>query len=148
MARYTLHQTIDKIKAIANDHAQINSVGYGELSDVDATKGYTMPLCWVVEQPSNISGRILINSVMIIVMDLVHKDLSNALEVVSNTQQILTDIIAEMQSPENQALFEVGTDGVSLTPFQDRFDDEVSGWYCTLNIETSYLQDRCAVPNK
>lgn len=148
MARYTLHQTIDKIKAIANDHAQINSVGYGELSDVDATKGYTMPLCWVVEQPSNISGRILINSVMIIVMDLVHKDLSNALEVVSNTQQILTDIIAEMQSPSNQALFEVGTDGVSLTPFQDRFDDEVSGWYCTLNIETSYLQDRCAVPNK
>lgn len=148
MARYTLHQTIDKIKAIANDHAQINSFGYGELSDVDATKGYTMPLCWAVEQQSNISGRVLSNSVMIIVMDLVHKDLSNALEVVSNTQQILTDIIAEMQSPENQALFEVNADSVGLTPFQDRFDDEVSGWYCTLNIETSYLQDRCAVPNK
>lgn len=160
---FSLNQ-IDKIfQDFAASHKQINSYGLGEASEIGSDKlllNYSAgvmagresapvyPLLWAVPMPSDISRRFVIWKFSIIVCDLVLPDESNLTEVLSDTQQILQDFLANLQAPAYNSSFTIeGEYEYVITPFrEERFNDCTAGWISDIELKISNLNDRCAIP--
>jgi len=141
----TLNQAVKALSDIATAHPQINHFFFGEEFDFAASGVVNMPAMIVVLEPSLLQGSTLTYNFKIYIGDLVHKDLSNKLEVLSDTLLICTDIIALLQNPSYDWVFDASN--VVLTDFEDSFDCELYGHYFNLKIKTSAPFDRCAVPS-
>jgi hypothetical protein len=140
------NQLIDLLQGIATAHEQINSFGEGNPWEIDATKSMTYPLMWAIPQPSATAKKVLQLKISLLFADLVHKDISNLKEVVSDQLSIATDVLAQLKSPAYDDNF-VLDENAQLEPFNDKFDDEVAGWKVDLTFKLNYLSDRCAVPS-
>ncbi len=142
---YTLNQIHAKLQKFATDHLQINGFSFGELEEV-SNEGITQfPYMFCILKPSSLSSRSIKISISIIIMDLVHKDLSNRMEVWSDTLQMLSDLKAYMNDPAFDDYFTVNEE-MPITPFADRFTDDVSGWAMDVSFTITDLKDRCAIP--
>jgi len=78
-------------------------------------------------------------------MDLVHKDERNELEVLSDTLQMATDVVAQLRNPIYEDWFIVG-DNVTFEDFTERFNDEVSGYKIDISLILSEQFNLCALP--
>ncbi len=85
-------------------------------------------------------------NISIVIMDLVKKDLSNRMEVWSDTLQILTDLRAYLCDPSYQDDFTIDEVNIPYTPFADRFVDDVTGHAADFKFKVIDLKDRCAIP--
>lgn len=147
----TLNQIISKLETIATNHSQINHFGYGDLWEIlekNSDTPINYALMWVVIGNATKGSKDLSLSFTIIVADLVDKDEANELEVLSDTLLICNDIIAEVKALADTAsediYFDSNEDGtINLTPFTERFDDELSGWSFDINIRIPYANNAC-----
>ena len=167
---FTLNQVIKRLKTIALNHAQLNPLllteanfshfGFGDLWEVGqilTDKGTVItekfPLVWANVQSANIANQgaqangLLQISMQLLFMDLVHKDETNENDVLSDTLQIATDYITELQDDtEFQTYHYVVDINGSLEPFTERFDEEVSGWSLALTFSIPYSANCLVVP--
>jgi hypothetical protein len=141
---YSLNQLILRLKELAEDHNQINTNGFGELWEIGVDAAPIYPLFWSNVVSSNLSSKQLSISLQLLTLDLVHKDLSNENEVLSDMLQVMTDLVSELRR-EDSFLLE---NNVSFTPVREKFDDEVGGWIANINIQIPYSYNICAIPNK
>lgn len=160
---YSLNQ-IDKIfLTFAQNHKQLNSYGFGDPSDIGNNtlqlnwsagvlngreSSPVYPLLWVSPQPSEINRHFVIWKLTIIICDQIKKDDTNQTEVLSDTQQIMQDCIANLQAPAFVPYFTIGNEfSYTITPFtEEKFDDETAGWLCDIELRTVNVNDRCAIP--
>lgn len=89
----------------------------------------------------------IVYSFKLYVMDLVSKDESNENDVLSDTLQIIGDVLSFLRYGGNSQ-FDVDydyrvSDNVNCTPFTERFDNEVSGWVADLKITTTFDRSNC-----
>lgn len=84
-------------------------------------------------------------NISIVIMDMVHPDLSNRIEVWSDTLQIINDLKAYLNDPAFDDYYILQEES-QLTPFADRFTDNVTGWKMDLVFIINDLKDRCAIP--
>lgn len=114
-----------------------------------ATSGDTKyPFWWVVPQTSTAkNGEVGFNFLMI-VMDREKKDKSNYQEVLNDTSLICLDILSELKrGSSNTYTFDIKFEnGFTLTPFSERFDDEVTGWSFPVTVWVPWDQSECAIP--
>lgn len=152
---YTHNQIVSLFKNIAAAHKQINSMGFGNIYENESGKLLlygdgapntpVYPMLWADVSTSTIVKREAQTTYTVMVMDLVNKDNSNLQEVISDTQQMMLDIIAYLQSPEFDELFFVDI-SATMKNFIDNLGDEVAGWSMDLIFRVPYLADRCAIP--
>jgi hypothetical protein len=142
--KVTLNQLIAKLQTIATNHEQINSFFFGDIADLGTEKPMQYPVLFADVAPSNFTYKVIGLNLQIMVMDIVKKDLSNENDVISDTLQIIEDVIIELRNPSEVFLIQ---DSINLTPFSDSQGDEVSGWTAniTINIPSNY--NSCAVPS-
>ena len=117
---FTLNQAIKRLQTIAIEHAQLNPLlltestfshfGFGDLWEVGqilTDEGTVItekfPLVWANVQGANMTSQgaqsngLLTITFQLLFMDLVHKDETNENDVLSDTLQIATDFITELQ---------------------------------------------------
>lgn len=128
---------------IADAHYQIKDFGFGDLWEIEGTNSNLYPRLWVVPQDSNILGNVVQRSFKFIVMDLVDKGEEIENEVLSDTEQILVDIIKILK---NESFKYNVINDPQLVPFTEQHGDDVSGWAADIIIETDYNNAYCDVP--
>ena len=149
----TINQLISVWKDIATRHYQINGFGIGDSWEVGADKAYMHPVLWInpvtATMPESDNGyKTFEIDFEVRLFDLVNKDESNENEVLSDTIDILKDIIAEFKRHPyyvNSQLNIIGD--ISFEAFTEEFDEEVSGWLCDISLMTPVLTTFCGIPS-
>jgi hypothetical protein len=150
----TYNNVIDALKCVAISHGMVNNVSSGNEQEIDIDANSVYPLVHIV--PGNVTAGVhsLTFNFNVLAMDLV-KDTpanddknplkntdGNGQQVLSDTMQILIDIIAQYKQglmlgvQQNEGVYGQADDkDFSIEPFTERFDNIVSGWNCSFSIE-------------
>jgi len=161
---------IDDLTELCDNHKMINSFGVGDIrqlgyflemnTDDDLNKGENTgnkspkyPLVFAIPQPISRDRRTIQYGFNILVMDIINEDMTNEVQVHSDTLQIAEDILAQFgygNSPTTGNYYDKYDiiTPTSITPFSESFDDYVSGVNLSLNLLVDSPLDRCIAPFK
>ena len=145
----TLNQIIAKIQTQVESHKMVGkfSVGAEYNLAVDEVKFY--PLVWLVPDGFDMAtrdGRYVNYRFALLVFDRVFESESNTIEVLSDTAQIIIDIMALIDYHyNNDEDFQLIVSSTA-EPFYDAKTDIVAGYGIQFQISTPYLADSCVVP--
>lgn len=142
----TLNQVLNILRTICNDHAQINSFVFGQISEISASEQEQYPLVWCDVNDSQMSERIFIMNLSLYILDIQRVDNSNEVDVLSDTLSIGRDLIAALNNPIYQDYFNVQFD-VNFGQVREGFPDVVDGWKLNIGLELMELNDRCQIPS-
>lgn len=144
----TYQNIIDRLSSICDRHKFINSYRVGDIYEVDfdsEDKSPIYPYVHIIPQPSTLSRNELLLSFSLLSMDLVDENEKIETEVLSDTLQILQDIIGEFLVGDEYPTFEISLP-LALTPFTERFSNSVSGWNADIQISIVQPLDSCITP--
>ena len=141
----SLNQIISILETITTNHKQIKGFEFNDVADWAGNTDNLYPFVLCDVQPSNFSTKIVSLTISVMVMDIIKKDTSNQNEVLSDTLQILDDLIAELHNDSYVSQFII-KDDIQARPFNDSQGDEVGGWVANLTFDISSPYNRCIVP--
>ena len=152
----TLRGFVKDLKKIYENHQQINDFGFGFIEDITFKKeGEGMvhyPYLFVIPDVSNIDERQVQYSMKLVMMDrVINYTDENLLDVMSDMNQILQDVIAQFKYSYTQEngdytdIYEISVP-VQLQPFADKFDDYTCGYFATITVTLGQPLDRCDAP--
>ena len=148
-------QIIQDLSGIAYHHLQINSFGFGDLSQLTMdnetivspvyTKMYVVP------------GQVLLNqnvlqyNLSIIICDRIEDDLSNEADVISDCMEIAKDIFTILYQSYTAQYGDFSIDyepefGPNCIPFLERFDTVLGGVTLNLRISQPFDYNSCVLP--
>ena len=142
---YTLNNIKEKLQQFATDHLQVNEFALKDPLELLNASESRFPAVVCLFRPSNIQGNYVFLNIDLLFMDLVHKDLSNELDVLSDQLLIALDCRAYLNNPLNDEFFTI-MDNANLQPFYEKSDNEVTGWQMSLQFKIIDLKDRCQIP--
>jgi hypothetical protein len=149
----TLNQIIAAIRRAGENHKLIRSIAVGPEYDLVADGGKdNYPLMLVIPDTvamytgDNTEEREQIYRFAVAVMDRQWEDSTNQIDVLSDTHQILTDVLSSLQYiyRNSKARFTVNDDA---TPFYDAHGDLVAGYTIRFEVIVPMEMDFCAVPS-
>jgi hypothetical protein len=143
--RYTINQIKKKLEEFASNHGQINQFTCKDPLELLNDKESSFPAMVALFQPSNFTRNEVTVNLDLLFMDLVHKDLDNEFEVISDQLQIALDCRAYLNKVENHDNFYISDSG-SWTPFYEKGDSEVTGVQIRLTLRINDLRDSCQIP--
>ena len=158
------HKTFhDDFRMLADYHKQLNSFGFGAVEDFqywtesrDKQDNTTYnapiyPLLYVV--PNDVQQLIGYTNYTfdLIVADIIERDLSNQIDVISDTEEILTDIISQFRLSVTQSLGNFNNEyylneNITESPFIEQYDDLLGGWTATISVMVKMALNRCDAP--
>ena len=157
----TFNNAIDTLKQLGEEHHQINTTTTGDIWKIDLdSNGTLFPLFHI--NPINVTtGESQLNmSFQLFVMEVVYDTTQHA-EVLSECLSICTDIIGVFRHSAQQGVSASGamglvgdisnpiyfTDGeFTLEPFNERFDNELTGWVFNLGVLVPNTFQTCEIP--
>lgn len=156
MKNKTLRGFVMDIKTIYEKHEQINDFGFGFVEDVTFKKqhegGVQYPYLFVIPDNTSVGEREVQYSLRLIMMDrVVNYTDENLLDVMSDMNQILQDVIAQFhlsftaEFGDYTNVYEINLP-ISLEPFADKFDDYVCGYFASITVTLGQGLDRCDAP--
>lgn len=149
----TLNQIIAAIRRAGENHRMIRSVAVGPEYDIVADGGKeNYPLLYVIPDTITMLSDMSVEtkektySFAIAVMDRQFEDSTNQLEVLSDCQQILEDVISSLQYIYRDSRVNFGVND-DMLPFYDAHGDLVAGYTVRLEATVPYNRDFCSVPS-
>jgi hypothetical protein len=150
----------EDFKLLADHHKQLNSFGFGSVDDFqylnqsrDKEDNTTFnspyyPLMYVVPNDVVQKFNYMEYKFDVIVADIIQRDLANQTDVLSDTNQILDDIISQFRLSVTQSLGNFNNEyyidnPITCVPFIEQYDDLLGGWTATLNIQVMTPLNRC-----
>lgn len=141
----TANQIKDSFQVLASGHLQINSFAYDQEFNQQAYPSFIYPLMFVDPLGGTLNGTIYTRTYRVAIADRVLKSEDNKLEVLSDTQLIILDVLAYwMKLGQNERFTITSTN--TITPFYDKWGDEVTGHFVDIGIEEFYDFNSCAIP--
>ena len=141
----TANQIKDSFQLLASGHLQINSFAYDQEFNQQAYPSFIYPLMFVDPLGGTLNGTIYTRTYRVAIADRVLKSEDNKLEVLSDTQLIILDVLAYwMKLGQNERFTITSTN--TITPFYDKWGDEVTGHFVDIGIEEFYDFNSCAIP--
>jgi len=144
----TINQDIELLSQFAVKHKAINSFYFGNESESDTDIEIVYPFMNAILQGQKMENGLITRTYLIIISDLVQKDLSNLNHVISDTERICWDIPLYMRQVSNSGLlgsFKVNMN-VNVTHDVARNDDDVASSYFDLIISSPIGNDSCNLP--
>jgi hypothetical protein len=144
----TLNQDIELFKNFALKHKGINSFYFGDESEADTNVEIVYPFMNVILQGSSIAEGVVSRKYMIVISDLVNKDISNVNQILSDVERLCYDVPNYLRQVRNSGYlgaFKFDAN-ISLTDFTERNDDDVSGHFFDLTISSAIGNDSCVLP--
>ncbi len=163
----TYNNLVDTLKSLGAQHQQITTTTTGDIFDIDLSKNTLFPLMHINGVNVTTGPSTLTYNFQIFIMDLVSEKsnwtqaniqsaqkLSNNQEVLSDTLQICTDIIGIFRHSQWQAQLSLDINAgvyfaegeVTIEPFSERFDNELTGWVFPLSIIVENDFQTCNIP--
>lgn len=144
----TLNQDIELFKNFALKHKGINSFYFGDESEADTNVEIVYPFMNVILQGSSVTDNVVSRKYMIVISDLVNKDISNINQVLSDTERLCYDVPNYLRQVRNSGYLGAFRfdPNIALTDFTERNDDDVSGHYFDLTISSAVGNDGCNLP--
>jgi hypothetical protein len=155
-----LKNIVADFELLADRHKQINSFGFGDTDEftyqVDrrdkesnlSDQAPYYPYFYVV--PSNViqEFNFMTYEFQLIVSDIMKRDMDNMTDILSDTLQIMNDVISMFRLSYTEANgnyneFYYVDEAVTLIPFIERYEDLLCGYSATLRIKTRTPLDRC-----
>ena len=163
----TYNNIVDTLKELGEQHDQITTTTTGDIWQINIDKMEKFPLMHI--NPVNVSTgqSTLTYNFQIFIMDLVSEDenwtqanfqsadnLSNNQEVLNDCLQICTDIIGIFRHSKWQSQLALDIDApvyfgegeFTIDPFQERFDNLLTGWVFPLSIIVQNDFQTCNIP--
>jgi hypothetical protein len=144
----TYKDLVDRLLVIINSHAMVETTGYGNLSDIEVPDNEEPPnYPYVFINPVNISnGRREFNLTLnMICMTQVVDEEQYEINGQSICIGIIQDVVSQFLMTNQDPLIDVVTP-FTITPFKERFQDDVVGATATLVINYGKAIDGCLVP--
>jgi hypothetical protein len=141
----TANQIKSEFELLASGHYQIHSFLYAQEFEQQAYENLIYPLMLVYPLGGNLSGTTYTRNYRVIIADRVLKSEGNELEVESDTQLIALDVLAYWMKLGTNERFSI-TSSNTITPFWEKWGDEVTGHFVDIGIEEFYDFNSCAIP--
>ena len=136
---------LTQFNAFATAHQQVNSFGFGHITQLTSdvvtkveplySRLYLTPdYIRLVENQLNINFNVY-------VADIIDEDLSNQLNVLSDTMEIMKDLFSLLGGSAY-----IPEWGLTLVPFLHDYDTGLGGWTLSLSIYVPNDYNRCVVP--
>jgi len=151
----TYNNVINTLKCIGEQHLEIKSTTTGDITDIDLEKNTLFPLYHINPVSVDVSMSQKTFNFQLFVMDIVDADGDAEQTVLSDTLQIITDIIAILKHGEILYGYDAShgeeeryfvDDDFSIEPFTERFDNAVTGWIVDVGIIVESELDSCDIP--
>ena len=157
----TFRNVVGYLETIAEKHFEINSFHSGMMDEVDLNKlGATDYIILYAEPVTVIVDKgILTYSFSIYVMDMINEEVGDdpnrqrvgRVDTFSETLNIMQDVINEFHQNLHPDLSWVNSDVVlslpiNAEPFTARFDNTLTGWTATLNVQVPNQNNLCISP--
>jgi hypothetical protein len=144
-----MQKTANEIKSsfelLASGHYQIHSFLYAQEFEQQAYENLIYPLMLVYPLGGSLSGTSYTRNYRVVIADRVLKSEGNELEVESDTQLIALDVLAYWMKLGTNERFSI-TSSNTITPFWEKWGDEVTGHFVDIGIEEFYDFNSCAIP--
>ena len=144
-----MQKTANEIKSsfelLASGHYQIHSFLYAQEFEQQAYENLIYPLMLVYPLGGSLSGTSYTRNYRVVIADRVLKSEGNELEVESDTQLIALDVLAYWMKLGQNERFSI-TSSNTITPFWEKWGDEVTGHFVDIGIEEFYDFNSCAIP--
>lgn len=163
MSNLTLNQTIAIFEDIASRHKQLEDFGTGPSYQIGNVRKMNYPYLWVTLQPSNViklgAGNklrevdlnvtlILADQLSNVISDERGEESTNGLEVTSDLQSVLFDIVSEVNNhPFYRTNRIMIKSDVSFSPSFDEKDDSVNAIVADLTITMPFNHTYCDSPS-
>lgn len=150
----------DDFRMLADYHKQLNSFGFGSVEDFtywtesrDKQENTTFnapiyPLLYVVPGEVTQNFGDMVYSFTVIVADIIERDLANQIDVLSDTNQIMDDVIGQFRLSVTNSLGNFNNEyyldtPISCVPFLEKYDDLLGGWTAEFKIQVMTPLNRC-----
>ena len=146
----TYNQIVKKFEDIITANKFIKTFVAGDIYEMDLTETTYMYAHLSIESATFDNAQ-LTYSFRLYVMDIVNKDEGNENDVLSDTLQVINDVISEFRNGsstfglETMQDYEI-QDTISCSPFTERFDNEVSGWSADIDVTVINHYNACNNP--
>lgn len=146
---------IQDLSGIAYYHNQINSFGYGDITqitmDIETKQEPLYTKMYVVPGSVQLAQNRLLYNFSIIILDQINDDYSNQEEVMSDTLEICKDIFTILYQSYTATWGGFSIDytplwGPNVTPFTERFETVLGGWTMNITIEQPFDYNTCVLP--
>ena len=156
----TFRNVVGYLETIADKHYEINSFHSGMLDEVDINKLGAIDYTILYAEPgtATIDRGVLTYTFTIYVMDLINDQILGdypnnqrvtRIDCYSETLQILQDVINEFHQNlstqswvDNEVVLELP---INAEPFTARFDNELTGWSASMNVQVNNQNNLCIV---
>lgn len=140
-------QLLGDLKLIGESHKQINSVGFGDITqitmDIQTQKEPEYVKMYILPGQTLLSRNEIIYNFNITVMDRINDDYSNQRDVMNDTLEIIKDIFTKLYLSQYQSQW-----GATVSPFLEEYETILGGWTLGITLTQPYSYDRCEVPIK
>lgn len=138
----TLNQIITQINGFGTSHPQLNTVLFGEFAEKLDGEDIIYPAMFFDLADASISEKQISYNLNIYIMDR-HLVEADGLEVLSDTNLIMQDIIAKIRNNTND--WETGIN-IPITYFREAEPDFLAGVRADVSLTTDSLNNRCQIP--
>ena len=148
----TLNQLISLYQDIGNRHKQVNDFMAVQDFNIEMDRAPTYPLLVVnpvsANMPKSEGGYTVFNTTLELqVLDLVNKDNNNRMDVMSDTQQIIADIVTEFSTHPYYMENSIDTvNDISFDPIRGAYGGDVDGWKISITLEHPVKLSHCSAP--
>ena len=139
------NEIVKLLEDIATNHYQIRGFGFGDPWEYLASETPKTPIMWGMLGNTSRTDKEITYNYKLLVMDLVKRDESDENEVLTDTQKIIFDVIAILNSISYNDSFILSV-GNTIEPFTERFDNSVSGWAVDVTFRLPFENDLCQIP--
>lgn len=143
-----IYDLITEIKSFLRANPIVNTVTFGDISEVDLNKTTIFPLTHFMLGNTTVTNNTLQITISILFLDIVdytknfnstdagdRQDDTNIVDVYNTQLQVANDLISHLKRGDlyREAYQLIGNP--VCEPFRDRFENELAGWAVDLNIE-------------
>ena len=146
-----LYKILEKTKEVLEADIDVNTVTYGDITQIDLDKQTIYPLSHVMLNNVTSNEQVLRFNISIIAMDIVDVtkeeddgyERSNEQDVLNTQLAVVNKVIQKLRIGNlYRDKYQVEGD-VTLEPFTDRFENQVAGFVATFDIITDNDVDVC-----
>lgn len=138
------YRLTDKIRETLQADVNVNTVTYGDITEVDLDKQTIFPLSHIIVNSVTSNDTVLTFNISVLAMDIVDvskEEVTNIFVGNNNEQDVLNTQLAVLNKLIQK--LRIGNlyvdkyqvlDDVTIEPFRDRFENQIAGWTATMDI--------------
>jgi len=140
----TFNNALKLLRDIGDSHMMIYTTSVGDIYELDLEKHTEFPLFHINPLTVDINESTMTMNFQLFICDIVTEDTQTEEDVLSDTLQIITDILSLLRNETYDGFFTEGN--YSVEPFTERFDNSLSGWVVNVPIIVDNDYQSCDLP--